>query len=523
MGFYYERLYNLFFHGLGAQDDVGIIKLNRGGMSKDFIGTVPYLNGGLFEEDDDDKDGSIKVPDEAIRAVLHDLFDHFNFTVTEATPLDVEVAVDPEMFGKVFEELVTGRHETGSYYTPKPIVSFMCREALKGYLEANLKQKPEVIARFVDEHDPSNLRDAEAVLEALRRVRVCDPACGSGAYLLGMLHELMDLRTCLFSTKRLDPIPAYDRKLEIIQRNVYGVDKDPFATNIAKLRLWLSLAVEFDGEVPPPLPNLDFKIEQGDALISPQPAVISQQAFRQQAIDGYFEAKTAYLTAHGNAKRTLRTQIVHLRQEIALWTKGGKSEAAFDWAVDFAEVFADAGFDIVLANPPYVRADAQFKHILPNEALRQKTILGWKQYRTTIAESGDYSTVYEKWDLYLPFLERAYQLLKESGRMVFIIPDSYNSAKYAQKSHEFFLKHATIEGIDFCSEIPLFNAGVYNTIVHFSKTPPASTTLPRRTRRWGTSSGEFEAHHEELPSSDQTTFGPLIGSSPKSVIEVEGV
>ncbi len=150
MGFYYERLYNLFFHGLGAQDDVGIININRGGFLRDVIGNVPYLNGGLFEEDDDDKDGGIKVPDEALKAVLHDLFDRFNFTVTEATPLDVEVAVDPEMLGKVFEELVTGRHETGSYYTPKPIVSFMCREALKGYLEANLpKEQPDALERFV--------------------------------------------------------------------------------------------------------------------------------------------------------------------------------------------------------------------------------------------------------------------------------------------------------------------------------------------------------------------------------------
>src|SRR5207248_460342 len=145
----------------------------------------------------------------------------------EATPLDVEVAVDPEMLGKVFEELVTGRHETGSYYTLKPIVSFMCREALKGYLGSSVsKEHADAIGRFVDEHEPVGLRDAENVLEALRRVRVCDPACGSGAYLLGMLHELMDLRTCLFSSKNLDPISAYDRKLEIIQRNVYGVDAD---------------------------------------------------------------------------------------------------------------------------------------------------------------------------------------------------------------------------------------------------------------------------------------------------------
>ena len=106
MGFYHERLYTLFFHGLGADSDVDLTKFKRGGVWGNSIGKVPYLNGGLFEEDDDDKDGGIKVPDEALRAILQD-FNHFNFTVTEATPLEIEVAVDPEMLGKVFEELVT--------------------------------------------------------------------------------------------------------------------------------------------------------------------------------------------------------------------------------------------------------------------------------------------------------------------------------------------------------------------------------------------------------------------------------
>ena len=95
---------------------------------------MPFLNGGLFEETELDKRNGITVPDEAIRQVLTGLFDRFNFTVMESTPFDVEVAVDPEMLGKVFEELVTGRHDSGSYYTPRPVVSFMCREALKGYL-----------------------------------------------------------------------------------------------------------------------------------------------------------------------------------------------------------------------------------------------------------------------------------------------------------------------------------------------------------------------------------------------------
>jgi type I restriction-modification system DNA methylase subunit len=195
------------------------------------------------------------------------------FTVTESTPLDVEVAVDPEMLGRIFEELVTGRHESGSYYTPKPIVSFMCREALKGYLETNAAgESKEAIERFVEKHEPDDLRNAESVLDALRRVKVCDPACGSGAYLLGMLHELLDLRAALFQSRRLDSLSVYQRKLEIIQTNVYGVDIDPFAVNIARLRLWLSLAVDFEGAKPEPLPNLDYKVEAGDSLLGPNPS-----------------------------------------------------------------------------------------------------------------------------------------------------------------------------------------------------------------------------------------------------------
>jgi hypothetical protein len=130
---YENRLKPWFFYGLNNPQQNDIAGINNGGYWGDIIGTVPYLNGGLFEQDEADKNSAIVVPDEAIEKILEDLFSRFNFTVTESTPLDVEVAVDPEMLGKVFEELVTGRHESGSYYTPKPIVSFMCREALKGY------------------------------------------------------------------------------------------------------------------------------------------------------------------------------------------------------------------------------------------------------------------------------------------------------------------------------------------------------------------------------------------------------
>ena len=347
-----DRLYSAFFHGLNVPRST--LTPDQLQLVRETCGDVPYLNGGLFEalEDQFDVRGAVKIPNEVFGRIL-DLFERYNFTVTESTPLDVEVAVDPEMLGKVFEELVTGRHETGSYYTPKPVVSFMCCEALKGYLGSRLpKEQAKAIAQFVDDHDPAGLRDAEAVLDALRAVTVCDPACGSGAYLLGMLHELLALRTCLFETKKLDPVSAYQRKLEIIANNVYGVDIDAFAVNIARLRLWLSLAVEFEGDTPPPLPNLDLKIEVGDSLSVPIPERAGQQAFRDKLIRDYGSARAQYTTAHGEAKLALWDNIAELRTDIATWTHAGEAVAGFDWAVDFAEVLARGGFDIVVANPP---------------------------------------------------------------------------------------------------------------------------------------------------------------------------
>jgi methylase of polypeptide subunit release factors len=508
--FYRDRLKPLFFFGLngGAQEN-DVSNINRGGFLKSLIGEVPYLNGGLFDEDEDDKNEKVEIPDAAIRTVLIDLFARFNFTVTESTPLDVEVAVDPEMLGKIFEELVTGRHETGSYYTPKPVVSFMCREAIEGYLSHTVaSESKEGIRRFVWNHDPSGLKNGEAVLSVLKGVTACDLACGSGAYLLGLLHELLDLRASLFATKHLDAVSVYDRKLEIIQNSIYGVDVDPFAVNIARLRLWLSLAVDFEGECPPPLPNLDFKIETGDSLLAPDVQGGSQPSFRQAQLGDYLKLKAEFMTAHGSTKASLRDQISALQQDIGLWIHGGEPVAGFDWAVEFAEIFVPGGFDIVLANPPYVRADAQYKH-LENENARQAEIARWKGYREQILESDIYETIYEKWDLFVPFLERAHQLLKRDGGMVFIISDSYNGAKYANRSQAFFVEHSTIRRIDFCSEIKLFDAGVYNTILYFTKDQAHETWEPFRVRRFGEKPEDFTANQQPLTTAPQRTLGVL--------------
>lgn len=496
--FYTDRL-RFLFQALN-NEKAGIVLAGKGGAVEATIGRVKYLNGGLFEETEEDKNPKIKIADAPFKQIFDresGLFETYNFTITESTPLDVEVAVDPEMLGKIFEELVTGRHETGSYYTPKAVVSFMCREALKGYLETQVAtEKKEAIARFVDSHEPNEIKNAEAVLDALRRVTVCDPACGSGAYLLGMMHELLDLRQCLFQTRQVDNKTMYQRKLEIIQTSIYGVDIAEFAVNIARLRLWLSLAVDYDGPEPEPLPNLDYKLERGDSLLAPLLLGKGQASFHMKLIDEYLQLKTIYLTAQGGDKSVIKERIEERRNDIAAWTRGNNTLLGFDWSVEFAEIFIrNGGFDIMVANPPYVRADAQFKHIT-DDRLRTQEIKRWHDYRERLTRTNLYATLYEKWDLYIPFLERAHQLLREHGQMEFIIPDSYNTAKYAAKSHAVFGAETIIRRIDFCTDINLFNAGVNNTIVSFSKAIPGETHYPTRIRRWGESSEDFDTNQE---------------------------
>ena len=537
--FHKSRLNTLFFRGLNNPHGDQLSTDPEYKVFKRLIGDVPYLNGGLFEEEADDIDG-FTFPDTVVAKILTGLIYQFNFTVTESTPLDVEVAVDPEMLGRIFEELVTGRHESGSYYTVKPVVAFMCYEALATYLGSRLPAESKAaLTQFVYQKDPSKLRNPEAVLEALRAVKVCDPACGSGAYLLGMLHVLLELRECLFATRSLDAKTVYERKLEIIQNNLYGVDKDDFAVNIARLRLWLSLIVDYEGETPPPLPNLDFKIESDDSLTAPDPSGGLNMGFRRQLVDDFLIAKNKFTTAHHSEKIILREQINKLRDDIKTWSGRAASVNGFDWTIDFAEVFvaptpnatitgamaglvntasgqmeltatppAAMGFDIVLANPPYVRADAQFKHI-ENEEERQQQIAEWQAYRKALKDSKIYKTLHEKWDLYIPFLERAYQLLRPNGQMIFIIPDSYNAAKYAGKSHEFFLQNATIQRIDFCSEIDLFDAGVNNTILHYAKTAPTDDHKPIRVKRWG-KRNEFETNQQRLTSDSQSLLSESL-------------
>lgn len=445
--FYTGRLHKLFFEGLAIE----------GKQESEAIGKVPFLNGGLFEESDLDKKVE-DIDDDAFKSLLgpEGLFYRYNFTVQESTPLDIEVAVDPEMLGKVFEELVTGRHESGSYYTPRPVVSFMCREALKGYLADAAQIDADKVAAFVDRHEtPFGINEAKQLAKALDDVRAVDPACGSGAYLLGLLHEMVDLYRLLYS----DKLKTGDRelhriKLDIIEKSLYGVDIDPFATNIAMLRLWLSLTV--DSDAPRALPNLDFKIETGDSLTGPNPQQYSvlhlHEPARQLAI-----LKGKYMRARGEEKQSLRRLINKEQKELAFQLRS-LCPGAIDWRVQFCEVFFSdrEGFDIVLANPPYIR----------QELIKDQKPALKKVYGNLFSGTAD---------LYVFFYLRALQLLANGGMLVFISSNKWFRAGYGEKLRALIAKTTSVRTILDFHDLPVFESAIaYPMIFVAAKREPSS-------------------------------------------------
>ncbi|CAG0976982.1 Modification methylase PaeR7I [Anaerolineae bacterium] len=470
--FYTSRLFPLFFAGLNNTGEIDIMGINKGGVLKDIIGQVPYLNGGLFEETETDRSGS--VPDEALEPLVDGevgLFYRFNFTVTESTPFDIEVAVDPEMLGKIFEELVTGRHESGSYYTPKAIVSFMGREAIRNYLQVQCpKESDAALSAFIDRQDAAKLADPEGILEALKRITICDPACGSGAYLLGMMQELLELRRNLFTARHLDAIGVYKRKLEIIQSNLYGVDIDQFAVNITRLRLWLSLIVDFEGDKPLPLPNLDYKVEVGNSLTAPEPMPkpsssakgggVQLDLMRSQQIAEYRDLKNRYLDAHGKEKKALHKQVEAQRQTIREWVQSNrklKNAEGFDWAVEFTEVFThddkNGGFDVIVANPPYVRQE-----LIKDQKPALKSVYGDLFTGTA--------------DLFVYFYFRALQLLRHNGVLAFISSNKWMRAGYGEKLRETLSAQTTIKSLIDFGDLPVFGAIAYPCVIVAQNTSP---------------------------------------------------
>ena len=223
---------------------------------------VPYLNGGLFEREATDET-EFPLPAKYMQQML-DFFASYNFTIDENDPDDAEVGVDPEMLGRIFENLLEDNKDKGAFYTPKEIVTYMCRESLIAYLQTDIEDEEikEAIRQFVTTHEKNDKLPSD-IDQKLKDVKICDPAIGSGAFPMGLLKELFQCRTAL---EGIEQSKAAEIKKHIIQNNIYGVDIERGAVDIARLRFWLSLIV--DEETPQALPNLDYKIVEGNSLIT---------------------------------------------------------------------------------------------------------------------------------------------------------------------------------------------------------------------------------------------------------------
>jgi len=337
---------------------------------------TPYLNGGLFERDATDET-NFPLPAKYMQQML-DFFASYNFTIDENDPDDAEVGVDPEMLGRIFENLLEDNKDKGAFYTPKEIVTYMCRESLIAYLQADVEDEAtkEAIRQFVTTHDMatlgSNSKFIQQVDDALKEVKICDPAIGSGAFPMGLLKELFLCRTAI---EGIEQSKAAEIKKHIIQQNIYGVDIERGAVDIARLRFWLSLIV--DEETPQALPNLDFKIMQGNSLLEQyqgadlstmtEKTEMNSLTFFDDMIDVYRKdlrdmLNEYYGCTNHKRKKQLREKInANVKQQLKEQSVNvdlgdldvSGNDQFFLWHTWFYDVFSQGGFDIVIGNPPY--------------------------------------------------------------------------------------------------------------------------------------------------------------------------
>ncbi|MBO5615993.1 MAG: Eco57I restriction-modification methylase domain-containing protein [Prevotella sp.] len=436
---------------------------------------LPYLNGGLFERDATDET-EFPLPAKYMQSLL-DFFASYNFTIDENDPDDAEVGVDPEMLGRIFENLLEDNKDKGAFYTPKEIVSYMCRESLIAYLQTGIEDEAtkEAIRQFVTTHDVNALgandRFRQQVDEALCNVKICDPAIGSGAFPMGLLKELFQCRTAL---EGITQSKAAEIKKHIIQQNIYGVDIERGAVDIARLRFWLSLIV--DEETPQALPNLDFKIMQGNSLLEQYKGVdlsaMTEKKYNKSEGLSFFDnmvdvyrkdlrdmlAKYYNCTNH-KEKKELRTNIINnVKKQLAeqrINANFGDLDLSgnnqfFLWHTWFYDVFSQGGFDIVIGNPPYVSA--------VNMA---RTELEKRIYKSVYPQaSGAY-------DLYILFLLQGIKL--SNNTFCWIIPNKLHVADYARQT----LEELTNNGLYSSLDVSIFNvfkeASVYPIIINGSK------------------------------------------------------
>lgn len=447
---------------------------------------IPYLNGGLFERDAEDEPES-RFPADYFKR-LFQFFSEYNFTIDENDPNDAEVGVDPEMLGKIFENLLEDNKDKGAFYTPKEIVRYMCQESLITYLETNTSVAKDKIRQFVlsPEEGVADIPEGKKpkLLAALEEVKICDPAIGSGAFPMGLLNELLHCREALSGEH-------YNRaeiKKSIIQNNIYGVDIEKGAVDIARLRFWLSIVV--DEETPSPLPNLDYKIMQGNSLIESFMSVdLSKLTYEKE-----YKKDKGEFSLFDDEKNRLQKTVSHLlssyyscsdhdrkvklQQEISDTINKQLEAQAYDptildklrninlaennkfflWHTWFSDVFNrdddKNGFDIVIGNPPFI-GEKGHKEIF--QPVKADIHLG--QYYLG------------KMDYFYFFFHLAFNMLSSNGVATFITTNYYLTALGARKLRADIKERVNIRTLFNLGELRLFeNApGQHNMISSFSK------------------------------------------------------
>jgi hypothetical protein len=534
--------------------------------------SIPFLNGGLFENLDEfpgSNDPSVTkekrvdgfsdvaskqptVPDflffgeeravPEVAALLGDsispkarglihIFRDYKFTIEENTSVEEDVALDPELLGLAFENLLasvnpeTGtiaRKSTGSFYTPREIVNYMIEEVLVRHLYNSLncatgsKGLEERLRELVSEEREFHRFggvEADGIVDILSRLRILDPACGSGAFPMVLLQRVVHILRKLdpgnerWKAAKLTALPVemrekaeevfrlesfdYTRKLELIKDCIHGVDIQPTAIQISKLRFFLSLVIEQkDPHHIRPLPNLETKFICANTLLNPRrpegwDLFLHKIEPKERSL---LDVRARYFFAlTRKEKDTCRFEDSRLRQELKDFIEAlGRSSArllasdvaAWDpYKTDSVAEYFDPesmfgvrdGFDITIGNPPYVRADEQSD---------------WnRRQRQQIVASKQYETLWEKWDLFVPFIERSYKLLRPGGITSLIVSDAFCHSKYAQKAQNWYLKQARILRLDFCSDVKIFDAAVHNVIYFFQRADGAKSKPERRVHR----------------------------------------
>ncbi len=535
------------------------LNVDRGesGFYARFHCRVPFLNGGLFEQLDnyDWINSDFHIPNSMFSNAdendkdeadgILDIFDRYNFTMAEDEPMEREVAIDPEMLGKVFENLldVKDRKSKGAFYTPREIVHYMCQESLINYLTTNtdieetdirkfilygeyfrdndcLKTK-EVIKNGKKSHTVDKTRDLEMpesifsfkqganrlqeLDELLANVKIADPAVGSGAFLLGLLNEIVRARQTLtaYMTIEMNGFErfnfyaygrkAYDLKVNTIKNCLFACDLEPSATDITKLRLWLSIVIDdelvkqdnsegmYDAHTEPrPLPNLDCNIICGNSLMDEfegiklitESSILNNQA--KTGMDSFYQAgfdnmlqeliklqDELYFTKQHETKQNIKKKIHAIYDRIILHqlesnplavekykeVKDIAQQPFILWQLYFPKVFKEKhGFDIVIGNPPYVQI--------------QKGIVNKDSY--PFSEGKDKG----KQNLYKLFIEKGYNLVKNGGNVCLIVQSSLLCDLSSMYTRELLLDYTTIKQIiEFPKKSQDRNGQVFDSVL----------------------------------------------------------